>query len=95
MPQPDRSIRPGPRTGLHPDRLVYCETGRDEDVLAACEEGPGFGGFGCIIGKLVRLHRFANEVLPRISLFRDASIVEDPLKENNRIQVFARQLIVY
>jgi hypothetical protein len=28
------------RVGLHPDRLIYCETWKDADVLPAMEEGP-------------------------------------------------------
>lgn len=51
------------QAGLHPDRVVFCETGREEDVLAACEEGLAFGGFGCVVGELVRLPMVASRRL--------------------------------
>lgn len=51
------------QVGLHPDRVVFCETGREEDVLAALEEGLGFGGFGCVVGELVRLPMTASRRL--------------------------------
>lgn len=51
------------QAGLHPDRVIFCETGREEDVLAACEEGLGFGGFGCVVGELVRLPMVASRRL--------------------------------
>jgi protein ImuA len=43
------------QAGLHPDRVIYVEASREEDVLAAFEEGLSFGGFGAVIGEIVRL----------------------------------------
>src|SRR6202795_3695548 len=34
------------QAGLHPDRVIYVEAGREEDVLASFEEGLRFGGLG-------------------------------------------------
>jgi protein ImuA len=34
------------RVGLHPDRVIYCETWKDADVLPAMEEGLRLGGRG-------------------------------------------------
>lgn len=51
------------QAGLHPDRIIFCEAGREEDVLAACEEGLGFGGFGCVVAELVRLPMTASRRL--------------------------------
>ena len=41
--------------GLHPDRLLYAECGRDEDVLAVMEEGLRHGGLGAVVGEAARV----------------------------------------
>lgn len=50
--------------GLHPDRVIYAETGgRDADILRAMEEGlrhggpeaDGAGGLAAVVGELTRL----------------------------------------
>jgi protein ImuA len=50
--------------GLHPDRVIYAETGgRDADILRAMEEGlqhggprkGGLGGLAAVVGELARL----------------------------------------
>ncbi|MFN7023384.1 MAG: ImuA family protein [Pseudorhizobium sp.] len=43
------------QAGLHPDRVIYCEADKEEDVLASMEEGLSFGGLGAVVGELVRL----------------------------------------
>jgi protein ImuA len=43
------------QAGLHPDRVIYCEADREEDVLASMEEGLSFGGLAAVVGELVRL----------------------------------------
>ena len=43
------------RVGLHPDRVIYCETWQDADVLPAMEEGLRHGGLAGVVGELVRL----------------------------------------
>jgi protein ImuA len=41
--------------GLHPDRVIYAETFREGDVLAAMEEGLREKGFAAVIGEVTRL----------------------------------------
>jgi protein ImuA len=43
------------RVGLHPDRVIYCETWKDAEVLPAMEEGLRQGGLAGVVGELVRL----------------------------------------
>jgi protein ImuA len=40
--------------GLAPDRLLYAECGRDEDVLAVMEEGLRHGGLAAVVGEIGR-----------------------------------------
>jgi protein ImuA len=42
------------QAGLPPDRLIYAECGRDEDVLAAMEEGLRHGGLAAVVGEVSR-----------------------------------------
>ncbi|WP_075292903.1 ImuA family protein [Pararhizobium arenae] len=51
------------QAGLHPDRVVYCEGDKEEDVLASLEEGLSFGGLGAVVGELVRLPMTASRRL--------------------------------
>jgi protein ImuA len=41
--------------GLSPDRLIYAECGRDEDVLAVMEEGLRHGGLAAVVGEIGRV----------------------------------------
>jgi protein ImuA len=41
--------------GLAPERLLYAECGRDEDVLAVMEEGLRHGGLAAVVGETARL----------------------------------------
>ncbi|MER2250060.1 damage-inducible mutagenesis protein [Methylorubrum podarium] len=43
------------RVGLHPDRVVYCETWRDAEVLPAMEEGLRHRGLAGVVGELTRM----------------------------------------
>jgi protein ImuA len=43
------------RVGLHPDRVIFCETFKDCDVLPAMEEGLRCAGLGGVIGELTKL----------------------------------------
>jgi protein ImuA len=38
------------RVGLHPDRVIYCETWKDRDVLPAMEEGLRCKGLAGVVG---------------------------------------------
>ncbi|MGJ7042214.1 protein ImuA [Shinella sp. BE166] len=51
------------QAGLHPDRVVWCESDREEEVLSAMEEGLTFGGLSCVVGELVRLPMTASRRL--------------------------------
>jgi protein ImuA len=42
------------QSGLPPDRLLYAECGRDEDVLAVMEEGLRHGGLAAVVGEVGR-----------------------------------------
>ena len=43
------------RVGLHPDRVIYCETWKDRDVLPAMEEGLRCKGLAGVVGEVTRL----------------------------------------
>lgn len=43
------------RVGLHPDRVIYCETWKDSEILPAIEEGLRHPGLAGVVGELHRL----------------------------------------
>lgn len=43
------------RIGLHPDRVIYCETWKDRDVLPAMEEGLRCKGLAGVVGEISKL----------------------------------------
>ena len=43
------------QAGLSPDRVLYAECGRDEDVLAVMEEGLRHGGLAAVVGEVSRV----------------------------------------
>jgi protein ImuA len=43
------------RVGLHPDRVIYCETRNEADALAAMETGLRHAGLAAVIGEIVKL----------------------------------------
>lgn len=43
------------RVGLHPDRVIYCETWKDAEILPAMEEGLRHAGLAGVVGELHRL----------------------------------------
>jgi protein ImuA len=43
------------RVGLHPDRVIYCETWKDSEVLPAMEDGLRYRGLAGVVGELNRL----------------------------------------
>jgi protein ImuA len=51
------------RVGLHPDRVVYCETWNDREVLPAMEEGLRCAGLAAVVGEVVRLSLTASRRL--------------------------------
>jgi len=74
--------------GLAPDRMLYAECGRDEDVLAVMEEGLRHGGLAAVVGEVGRalmpatrrLQLAAEEgATPALMLRRRRGGGEDPL----------------
>jgi protein ImuA len=51
------------RIGLHPDRVIYCGTWNDRDVLPAMEEGLRCKGLAGIVGEVTRLSLTASRRL--------------------------------
>jgi protein ImuA len=51
------------RAGLHPDRVVFCESDREEQVLDAIEQGLSFRCLAVVVGELVRLPMTASRRL--------------------------------
>ena len=63
LTRPDLFFPAISQVGLHPDRVIFCEGDKEEDVLASMEEGLSFGGFGAVVGELVRLPMTASRRL--------------------------------
>jgi protein ImuA len=55
------------RVGLHPDRVIYCETWKDRDVLPAMEEGLRCAGLAGVIGEVTRLSLTASRRLQLVA----------------------------
>jgi protein ImuA len=55
LTRPDLFFPAIAQAGLHPDRVIFCEGDKEEDVLASMEEGLSFGGLAAVVGELVRL----------------------------------------
>ncbi|GGG05812.1 MULTISPECIES: ImuA family protein [Rhizobium] len=55
LTRPDLFFPALTQVGLHPDRVIFVESDKEEDVLANMEEGLSFGGLGAVVGELVRL----------------------------------------
>jgi len=74
--------------GLKPERVLYAECGRDEDVLAVMEEGLRHGGLAAVVGEARRVPMAATRRLqlaaeeggtPALLLRRRRGLAEDPL----------------
>lgn len=55
------------RVGLHPDRVIYCETWKDRDVLPAMEEGLRCAGLAGVIGEVSKLTLTASRRLQLVA----------------------------
>jgi protein ImuA len=51
------------RIGLHPDRVIYCETWKDRDVLPTMEEGLRCKGLAGVVGEVNKLSLTASRRL--------------------------------
>jgi protein ImuA len=58
------------RVGLHPDRVIFCETWKDAEVLPAMEEGLRQPGLAGVVGEL---HRFPLTPSRRLQLAAEHS----------------------
>lgn len=67
MTRPDLFFPALAQAGLNPDRVVFAEADREEDVLATMEEGLGFGGLGAVVGEVVRLPMTASRRLQLVA----------------------------
>ncbi|WP_084368224.1 ImuA family protein [Rhizobium sp. RU36D] len=63
LTRPDLFFPALAQAGLHPDRVVFVEGNKEEDVLASMEECLSFGGLGAVVGELVRLPMTASRRL--------------------------------
>lgn len=63
LTRPDLFFPALAQAGLHPDRVVFVEADREEDVLASMEEALSFGGLGAVVAELVRLPMTASRRL--------------------------------
>jgi len=63
LTRPDLFFPALAQAGLHPDRVVFVEGDREEDVLASMEECLSYGGLGAVVGELVRLPMTASRRL--------------------------------
>jgi len=63
LTRPDLFFPALAQVGLHPDRVIFVESDREEDVLANMEEGLSFGGLGAVVGEIVRLPMTASRRL--------------------------------
>ena len=63
LTRPDLFFPALSQAGLHPDRVIFCESDREEDALSALEEGLSFGGFALVVAELVRLPMTASRRL--------------------------------
>jgi protein ImuA len=43
------------RVGLHPDRIIFCETWKDAEILPVMEEGLRMRGLAGVVGELNRI----------------------------------------
>lgn len=55
MTRPDLFFPALAQVGLHPNRVNFIESNKEEDVLADMEEGLAYGGLGAVVAELVRL----------------------------------------
>ncbi len=55
LTRPDLFFPALAQAGLHPKRVIFVESDKEEDVLASMEEALAYGGLGAVIGELVRL----------------------------------------
>ncbi len=55
LTRPDLFFPALAQAGLHPQRVVFVESDKEEDVAANMEEALSYGGCGAVVGEMVRL----------------------------------------
>jgi protein ImuA len=55
LTRPDLFFPAIAQAGLDPNRVIFVESDREEDVLASMEEALAYGGLGAVVAELVRL----------------------------------------
>ena len=73
------------RVGLHPDRVIFCETWKDRDVLPAMEEGLKCAGLAGVVGEVSQA--FPQRLAPPATLRgrkRRHGTRHSPLAQHNR-----------
>jgi protein ImuA len=55
LTRPDLFFPAIAQAGLDPNRVIFVESDREEDVLASIEEALAYGGLGAVVAELVRL----------------------------------------
>ncbi|MES5099537.1 ImuA family protein [Agrobacterium sp. BA1120] len=55
LTRPDLFFPALAQTGLHPRRVIFVESDKEEDVAANMEEALSYGGCGAVVGEMVRL----------------------------------------
>ena len=89
------------RIGLHPDRVIYCETWKDRDVLPAMEEGLRCKGLAGVVGEVTKLSLTASRrlqlcagesgvtalLIRRWRNFNEKSLTEEPSAAATRWRV--------
>ncbi|KQZ55142.1 damage-inducible mutagenesis protein [Rhizobium sp. Root149] len=55
LTRPDLFFPALAQVGLHPDRVIFVESDKEEDVGANMEEAISYGGCGAVVGEMVRL----------------------------------------
>ncbi|GHC62518.1 ImuA family protein [Limoniibacter endophyticus] len=63
LTRPDLFFPALAQAGLHPSRVTFIESDREEDVLANMEEGLSYGRIGAVVGEIVRLPMTASRRL--------------------------------
>jgi protein ImuA len=63
LTRPDLFFPALAQAGLDPNRVIFVEGDREEDVLASMEEALSYGGLGAVVGELVRLPMVASRRL--------------------------------
>lgn len=63
LTRPDLFFPAIAQAGLNPNRVIFVESDREEEVLASMEEALAYGGLGAVVAELVRLPMTASRRL--------------------------------